>query len=158
MTKINNIDKEIFMSAMRCWPSGVVVITTNYNGVLYGFSACSFVGVSMDPPLVSFCKDNSAMSIKNYLEGEYFGVSILSENQIDVLQTFGSKAPNKFENHEYILGEKTNAPLIVGASCHFECRRYASHVAGDHAIIIGEILGVNNYKEKNGVKSFLYNS
>ena len=151
MTKI---DKESFMSAMRCWPSGVVVVTTNYGGSLYGFSACSFTGVSLDPALVSFCKDNSAMSIKNYLESEYFGVSILGEDQLEVLKTFGSKMPNKFDNHAYILGEKTKAPLIVGASCHFECRRFASHVAGDHNIIIGEVLTISNKNKK----SFLYNA
>ena len=158
MTKINTVvDKESFMSAMKCWPSGVVVVTTNYNGTLYGFSACSFVGVSLDPALVSFSKDNYAASIKNYLESEYFGVSILCENQIEVLKTFGSKIPNKFDNHEYILGEKTKSPLIVGASCHFECKKVGAHQAGDHTIIVGQVLSIDNNNVKNNMKSFLYN-
>jgi flavin reductase (DIM6/NTAB) family NADH-FMN oxidoreductase RutF len=87
MTKINTVqvNKENFMSAMKCWPSGVVVVTTSYNGVLYGFSACSFVGISLDPALVSFSKDNSAASIKNYLEMKN---TLLNENSGAILRKF----------------------------------------------------------------------
>ena len=42
------------------FPSGVIAIAAEIDGIRVGLAASTFVPVSLDPPLVSFCVQNSS--------------------------------------------------------------------------------------------------
>ncbi|WP_347939337.1 flavin reductase family protein [Rickettsia oklahomensis] len=142
-----------FKDAMSRFPHGVTVITTNCNNKLFGFTASSFISVSLRPPLILFCLNKNSFSIHSFQKSNKFAISILAENQIDISKHFAKSQPNKFTKIDYKLGNKTDCPLINGATCHIECNKYASYNAGDHAIFIGEVI---NTAIKNNLKPLLY--
>ena len=142
-----------FKCAMSRFPQGVTIITTNYNNDLFGFAASSFTPVSLKPPLILFCLNKNSFSINSFQNSDKFAVSILTKNQIDISKHFAKSQPNKFTKIDYELGNKTDCPLINGATCHIECSKYASYDAGDHVIFIGEVI---NTTIKNDLKPLLY--
>lgn len=142
-----------FKEAMSRFPSGVTVITTNFGKQFFGFTASSFTSVSLKPPLILFCLNKNSYSIGGFEKSDKFAVSILAEHQTDISEHFAQSRPNKFTEIAYELGAATACPLIDGAICHIECRKYASYEAGDHIIFIGEVI---NIVIKNDLKPLVY--
>ncbi|OQS19008.1 oxidoreductase, partial [Nocardia donostiensis] len=46
--------------AFAHFPSGVVAVCAEIDGQRYGIAVSTFVPVSLDPPLVSFCVQNTS--------------------------------------------------------------------------------------------------
>ncbi len=134
------VNSKQFKQALSTLATGVTVITTLYNNKLFGFTADSFTSVSLLPPLVSFCLDKKSFSISAFAGSECFAVSILAENQEDISRHFSKFNTDKFAGISYDLGQITNCPLIEGAVCHIECNKFSQYEAGDHVILIGEVI------------------
>jgi flavin reductase (DIM6/NTAB) family NADH-FMN oxidoreductase RutF len=81
----------------------------------------------------------SGVTIVTARDGEkLYGISVLGERQAWVAEQFARKNIDRFEGMPLVAGERV--PLVEGALVHLECRRYARHEAGDHTILIGEVL------------------
>ncbi|WP_024547232.1 flavin reductase family protein, partial [Rickettsia gravesii] len=107
----------------------------------------------LKPPLILFCLNKNSFSINSFQKSDKFAISILAENQIDISKHFAKSQSNKFTKIDYERGNKTDCPLINGATYHIECNKYASYDAGDHVIFIGEVI---NTAIKNDLKPLLY--
>lgn len=131
---------------MSTLPTGVTVVTCSYNNKIFGFTASSFTSVSLSPPLVSFCIDQAASSASSFTAGGYFAVSILAENQVNFSMHFAKFDADKFANIPYTIGKYAHSPLITGAISYIECKKFAQYKAGDHIIVVGEVINaeVNN--------------
>ena len=73
-------------------------------------------------------------------EGEFFGVSILSERQGWLATQFATSGIDRFESVTLRAEGSERPPLIDGALVHLQCRRHATHDAGDHTIVVGLVL------------------
>ena len=126
--------------ALGTFATGVTVVTTvDEEGSPRGFTANSFTSVSLEPPLILVCIANDAATCPVFMGSEHFCVNILAEDQQDIAAVFASQNRTRFE-HVTWRAAKYGSPLLDGALTHFECRRTNSIDAGDHAIIIGEVL------------------
>lgn len=132
-------DIEIYKLAIGKFPTGVAVITSGYNGKLAGFTANSFVSVSLKPPIVSFCLSKNASSIKTFNLSSHFAINILAHNQQEIAYNFASSEIDKFYNQRYIIGETSSCPLLSGTVSYLECKKIHSHEYGDHCIFLGEV-------------------
>lgn len=119
--------------------SGVCVITTSFEDNLYGFTATSFTSVSMDPPLILFCLSNKANSKIAFINNKNFAVNFLSNKQRDIAKSFATRSLNKFVDLNFHISNLGN-PLIDNNIGVLECELRVSYDAGDHVIIIGEIV------------------
>jgi flavin reductase (DIM6/NTAB) family NADH-FMN oxidoreductase RutF len=128
-----------FKKAVGKFPTGVTVISTVYNTKLWGFTANSFVSVSLEPQLVSFCLNKNAGSFQAFFNSNYFTISILASDQAEISKNFASKSEDKFANIDYKLTNDTKIPLIMGAVCHIECSKFEQFECGDHVIFVGEV-------------------
>lgn len=137
-----------FKAAVGKYPTGVTIVSTNYQNALYGFTANSFTSVSLNPPLVLFCLDKKARSFLAFYNSDSFGISILAYNQSDISRHFSSSKKDKFIGIDYVLGDICNVPLINGAVCWLECTTYSKIECGDHFIFAGEVntARINNSK------------
>lgn len=129
-----------FRNALGAFATGVTVVTTlQENGEPRGFTANSFSSVSLDPPLVSICIARTASSHPVFKAAPRFAVNILAQDQRDVSGVFASKRPDKFEQVAWASGA-TGSPVLEGCAAWFDCRRHEVVSAGDHDILIGEVV------------------
>ncbi|WPY01371.1 Flavin reductase family domain protein [Candidatus Trichorickettsia mobilis] len=134
---------------MGCLPTGITVVSTNYERQLLGFTANSFTSVSLSPPLILFCLNKNAGSIAAFQSSSVFAISILAANQVEISKHFSTSQPNKFSSINYQIGKITSCPLIIDAVCWVECKKYQEYEGGDHLIFVGEVLNttINNDRQ-----------
>ena len=135
------IDEAAFKLAMSHFPSGVTVVTTEYDGRPYGMTVASFASLSLHPPLVLVCVEKSVKTHDAIAAAGKFGVSILSSDQEDISARFASRADDKFAGIEMRRGE-LGVPLIAGALTTLECSVYDQLPGGDHTIFVGEVVSI----------------
>jgi flavin reductase ActVB len=129
-----------FREALSQFASGVTIVAANSASGLVGFTATGFTSVSLTPPLVLVCIDKDASAHGGVVTAEYFGVSILDEKQEWVALQFAQSGIDRFRGVQLRTSEAGRAPFIDGALAHLECRRHACLEAGDHTILVGEVL------------------
>ena len=133
-------DPRTLRDAMGCFATGITIVTAlGDDGVPIGLTANSFTSVSLDPPLLLVCIANSASTAPGLRKAEYFAVNVLQMSQQPVSNRFAGKGEDRFAQTAWHAGE-TGVPLLDGSLGSFECRRHAIHNAGDHFVLIGEVL------------------
>ncbi|MDZ4789963.1 MAG: flavin reductase family protein [Hyphomicrobiales bacterium] len=140
MTLHHPIDLLELRKALGLYVTGVTIVATlDKNGNPRGFTANSFTSVSLDPPLVLICIAKSAASYPVFAKAEAFAVNILAEQQREVSGLFASKSPDKFAVVEWRKG-RGGSPLFEGVTAWLDCRTTSTVDAGDHLILIGEVI------------------
>jgi flavin reductase (DIM6/NTAB) family NADH-FMN oxidoreductase RutF len=142
----SSFDQRRFRDALAQFTTGVTIVTAIApDGSPRGFTANSFTSVSLNPPLVLACIDRGAHSYDAFTQGSGFAVNILSQDQRELSQRFASKSAEKFAGVAWSKGA-TGLPIIDGALAWLECRHWRRVTAGDHVVLIGEVvnLGVNS--------------
>jgi flavin reductase ActVB len=135
------MDTSNFRDAMSRFASGVTVVTTtDASGKRAGFTANAFSSVSLDPPLVLVCLQKDADCYAAFMQAGHFAVSILSRGQEEIARRFATKAIDKFDGTPAGGGPRTGMPLVQGASAAIECLMRNRVDAGDHTILIGEVV------------------
>lgn len=140
----DRLDAKALRQALGCFVTGVTVITTAGTGEFpRGFAANSFTSVSLDPPLVLFCIAKNAKSLSEFSHCNYFAVNVLAEDQKPISSKFASKDENKFSSVAWRPGQ-FGSPILDGVVAWFECRAKTITDAGDHIIVLGEVLALDH--------------
>jgi flavin reductase (DIM6/NTAB) family NADH-FMN oxidoreductase RutF len=134
------ISTAAFREALAQFASGVTVVATRGRMGLVGFTATGFSSVSLDPPLILVSIGKDASAYDGIVAAETFGVSILDEGQAAVAKQFARSGVDRFAGVTLAADATSGTPLVEGAIAHLECRRYALHDAGDHTLVVGEVL------------------
>jgi len=141
------IDRKVtsddFRGAMRHLAGGVSVITAGRAKDITGMTVTSVSSLSVDPPtlIVSINRESSSWPlIKRY---GFFGVNILTADQIDVAERFtgkgGLKGADRFAGAEWIT-RASGVPLLVSALAAADCEVEDIVERHSHAIVIGRVL------------------
>jgi len=134
------IDTKDLRRAFGAFATGVTIVTTQRSGQEpVGFTANSFTSVSLDPPLLLVCLAHGMRSYLAFAAAESFAVNILADDQQELSGTFASRGADKFASARWNPG-RTGSPLLEGVVAWFDCRVHAMHEAGDHSILIGEVV------------------
>ena len=134
------LDKQQFCRLCGRFATGITVATVlDASGAPHGMTVNSFTSVSLDPLLVLICIDRRAALLEHFRRHGRFGINILAENQKHLSQTFARKSADRFESVEWMPG-KTGVPLLPGVVAALECGLAQVVPAGDHDILIGEVL------------------
>ena len=129
-------------SALACFATGVTIVTTcTDTGSAVGVTATSFNSVSLDPPLVLWSIGCRSSSHAAFVAAPYWAVHVLAAAQQPLAQRFSQHGINRFEGVEVETGLR-GLPLLTGSAACFECRAVSRHLAGDHTLLIGEVLRV----------------
>lgn len=133
-------DSRSLRSILGSFATGVVIVTTlDAKDQPVGVTANSFSSVSMDPPLVSWCLKTNSYSLPAFRHSKRFAINVLGSPHIDRCHRFAQGHAEKWRDVEFHAG-KSGCPLFDDAIATIECNLYSEHEAGDHIILIGEIV------------------
>ena len=140
-TTVGHLD---FRLACKKFPTGVTILTTYDNSAKpCGITVSSFTSVSLEPPLVLACIGCRSQMLKHLAIKRCVGVNVLSEHQRKLSEQFAKEWQDRFVNVNWYPGH-TGVPLLVSVSATFECEVVQVVVAGDHFIVIGQVLHVTS--------------
>jgi len=121
--------------AFGYFPSGVIAIAAEVAGVRVGLAASTFVPVSLDPPLVSFCVQNSSTTWPRLKDLPFLGISLLGESHDAAAKTLAAKTGDRFAGLETTSTDR-GAVFIDGTSVWLESAIDQLVEAGDHTIVV----------------------
>ena len=145
ITLDHEVSSNEFRGAMRHLAGGVSVITAGRGRDISGMTVTSVSSLSVDPPalIVSINREASSWPlVKRY---GFFGVNILTSDQIDIAERFtgkgGLKGAARFAGADWTT-RASGVPLLVGALAAIDCEVEDVVERHSHAIVIGRVLDV----------------
>ncbi|UPK02852.1 flavin reductase family protein [Bradyrhizobium sp. 170] len=130
---------------MRHLTGGVSVITAGRGRDISGMTVTSVSSLSVDPPalIVSINREASSWPlVKRY---GFFGVNILTSDQIDIAERFtgkgGLRGADRFAGARWMTCA-SGVPLLVGSLAAVDCEVEDIVERHSHAIVIGRVLDV----------------
>jgi flavin reductase (DIM6/NTAB) family NADH-FMN oxidoreductase RutF len=135
--------------ACGLFTTGVTVITTGPAGRADGTTVNSFTSVSLDPPLVLFCLHKKSRLHALLEESGGFTVNFLSARQQSLARHFAERRQDVFEGLPHHFTDD-GLPVLSEALAHLACTTVDIHGAGDHDILVGEVveLGVPQHGQE----------
>ena len=140
------VDVSAFRKAMGSFPTGVTVVTVASNdGTMHGVTVNSFSSVSLDPMLVLVCLNGTSRAVDLIERAGAFVVNVLSAGQQDVSRWFANRrrpADSAMFDGVPLEPGVTGCLILAGAAAWFDCRLRQSNHAGDHLIVLGEVVAL----------------
>ena len=131
-----DFDSRQFRNAMGRFPTGVVVISTCIDGEPHAMTANAFMSGSLEPAMIVISVDHNALTHQKITNCDYFGISILTEEQMATSNHFaGRKSENFSPTFEFIV----NQPVVEGAAVQLVARLEHSYPCGDHTLFVGRV-------------------
>ncbi|RBO91381.1 flavin reductase family protein [Nocardia puris] len=121
--------------AFANFPSSVVAVAAEVDGTPYGLAVSTFVPVSLEPALVSFCVQDSSSTWPHLAAASHLGLSLLGTDQHDAARALGSRHGDRFRASELHRGA-AEALFIHGATAWIEGTTESLVPAGDHTVVI----------------------
>ncbi len=122
-------------AAFGHFPTGVVAIAAHVNGEKVGLAASTFVPVSLEPPLVSFCVQNTSTTWPKLKDLPALGISVLGQQHDTAARTLAAKTGDRFAGME-TEARDNGALFIHGTSVWLETSIDQLVPAGDHTIVV----------------------
>lgn len=131
-----------FRQLMGQFATGVAVVALRgEGGRISAMTINSLVSLSLSPMLVSWSLQNSASQYAAYAGASRFAISILAEDQAVLARRYAARGDSALLPGDFEEGAG-GLPAIRGALGQIACRRFAAHPAGDHTLIIGEVIAM----------------
>ena len=92
-----------FKEMFRRHAAGVAIITVNYDGVPYGFTATSVASLSAKPPRFTFNMARTSRSWPAVANSAYIGVHMLGLENQELADRF-ARTRDRFEGDHWALG------------------------------------------------------
>jgi flavin reductase (DIM6/NTAB) family NADH-FMN oxidoreductase RutF len=131
-----------FREIMAALPSSVSVVTARDGNLLWGLTVSAFCPVCLSPPLVLVCVDKRSKTLSGIMRSHGFTVNVLAAGREGLALRFASKAEGKFEAVEWQSARTPEGGPILwtDAAAVVVCRLFRAIEAGDHWILLGEVL------------------
>jgi flavin reductase (DIM6/NTAB) family NADH-FMN oxidoreductase RutF len=131
-----------FRGAMRQLVGGVAVITVGQGANVTGMTVTSVSSLSVDPPSLIVSVNRAASSWPRLKRYGFFGVNVLSADQIEIAERFagkgGLKGAERFERSQWVA-HASGAPLLAGALAAIDCEIEDIVERYSHGIVIARV-------------------
>jgi len=128
--------------AMRCWTSGVAVVTSICGSAEAGTTISSFTSLSIEPPLILINLASKNPTQTMIQQSGIFGITLLGDGQKNISDLFAgyNKAiQNRFEGLK-ILTLHSGVPFIEGGLAFLDCRVYDCCELPSSRVLVGEVI------------------
>ncbi len=137
------VEPQRFREIMASFPTGVVVLTAfGVDGRPRGLTVSAFCAASLEPPLALACIDKSSNTLPAVQHTGGFTANILAAGREHLARRMASKLSDKFDTLAWKSPEAEHGGPILedDAAAYAVCRLMQTIEAGDHWILIGEVL------------------
>lgn len=142
LQEFNKMDRENTGKALGKIGSGLYVITYNKDGNPGGFTASFLVQVSFEPPLIAFSTKKGRKSFDAIMETGTFCVNVMTKETMKLVGHFAKPRPEGESEFEGVNYEERNStlPVLNDSLAYLECTVHSTTEAGDHTIVLGEVV------------------
>jgi len=158
VTDLNFIDTDVGNAYRLLAPRPTIIVTTKNKEIVNAAPFSFTMPVSIKPPLMAFSSAPTHHTFKNIEETQEFVINIPNGTILKQLWLTGEKFPedvNELEKADLteIESFKVSPPRIAECIAHIECRLHSIIDAGDHKLVIGEVIhaDVNKSAIKEGL-------
>lgn len=135
------MDHRTLRNAYAHFPSCVIAVAAEIDGKPLGLAASTFVPVSLDPPLVAFCIQNSSTTWPNLSSRGSLGLSLLGVTHDQAARTLAAKTGDRFAGLN-IATTESGCVLIEDSCVRMETTIENQIPAGDHTIVVLAVMSI----------------
>jgi flavin reductase (DIM6/NTAB) family NADH-FMN oxidoreductase RutF len=136
------MDQQAKKTVLGRFPYGLYAISVAHGGTDHAMTANWVMQAAFEPPMIAAAIENGSKTIEMIRDARNFAVNVLQQGQRDLAAKLGrtsEQAPQKLK------GIKTKpapggAPVLLDALGWVECRVVATLPAGDHTVVLGEVV------------------
>lgn len=141
MSRSNEADNLIRIMRQLTYP--VTIVTARSGNRMRGITIGSFTSLSLSPPLISFNVTRDSQMHELFKPSSTFVVHFPGAMQESLCTRFAlpdQSDEEQFDSIEMDEGAPNDPPLLSGVNSRLHCRMEKRIVAGDHSILIGQVV------------------
>src|SRR6201999_2777558 len=123
------VDVDLFRHVVGHLASGVTIVTTRVDGRDHGMTASSVTSLSMEPPMMLACVNNSVPTAAAIERSGRYTVNVLGQYHGDLAYQFAAPRQDKFANVTIDRGAGV-VPILADAIASIECEETEQVVGG----------------------------
>ncbi|MDO1558722.1 flavin reductase family protein [Brevundimonas sp. 2R-24] len=127
-----------YRRALGAFATGVCVVTADSAEGPLGLTVNSFTSVSLTPPLILWCLEETSARWPAFATAERFAVHVLGAEQAALAERFATGIC-RLESDELEPRVDGEPPLMPGALTRLICTTTERTQAGDHLIVLGRV-------------------
>jgi flavin reductase (DIM6/NTAB) family NADH-FMN oxidoreductase RutF len=132
-------DLDLMKQVNRQFVTGVTVVTAMDGDRPRGLAVNAFSSISLEPPMVMVCVQRTSSTYECLFRASHLAINILSTDQVDVVNRFASKSPDKFAGVDWLPG-RFGSPMIERSAAQMEVEIRERLQASTHTIFIGRVV------------------
>jgi flavin reductase (DIM6/NTAB) family NADH-FMN oxidoreductase RutF len=125
------------------FPYGLYALTLAHAGDEHGMTANWLTQASSEPPMVALAVENTSRTIGLIRDARHFVINVFQEGQRELAGKLGrssATAPQKLKGIKTKPAPTWGGPILADALGWLECRLVATLPAGDHTLVLGEVV------------------
>ena len=138
------MDEAAKKAVLRHFPYGLYVVTVAHGGENHGMTANWLTQAAFEPPMAVVAIENTSKTIAMIRDSHHFAINLLLSSQRELAGRLGKsseQSPQKLKGIKTTPAPVSGTPVLVDALGWVECRVVATLPAGDHTLVLGEIVG-----------------
>ncbi len=138
------MDSAARKTVLRHFSYGLYVVTVAADGEEHGMTANWVTQAAFEPPMIAVAVENLSQTIEMIRDAHHFALSVLHEGQRELAGRLGRasmQSPEKLKGIRTKPAPVTGTPVLADCLGWVECRVVSALPAGDHTLVLGEIVG-----------------
>jgi flavin reductase (DIM6/NTAB) family NADH-FMN oxidoreductase RutF len=134
-----SLDPRQFREIVGLYATGVTIVVAEVDGHVHAMTANSVTSVSLDPVLMLFCPSRKARIAQDLPGLTHFTINILRADQ-QALSTYFAGGWKDTAPPAFRFVDSPAGPRLEGALASLGCRTHSISEAGDHYLVLGEVI------------------
>jgi flavin reductase (DIM6/NTAB) family NADH-FMN oxidoreductase RutF len=135
-----SLDPRKFRDIVGLFATGVTIIVAEVRGQVHAMTANSVTSVSLDPLLMLFCPSRKARIAQDLPGLTHFTINILGQHQQALSTYFAGGWKDSARPPPFRFVDSAAGPRLEGALASIGCRTRSATEAGDHYVVLGEVV------------------
>jgi len=137
------MDQSAKKTVLRHFPYGLYAVTVAHGGEDHGMTANWLTQAAFEPPMVVVAIENTSRTIGMIRDSHHYAINVFLKGQRDLAAKLGrssDQAPQKLKGIKTKPAPVSGVPVLVECLGWVECRVVATLPAGDHTLVLGEVV------------------